>query len=1563
MANRRTTQSALIKAAGSLGLSLALSGCLNTDLTEFNVTGSGAGLIPVQPGTFSFQGITSAAFVNAATVNAFTVGGACGDEGREIGVETVPAGALANQSTTCTGAVWSVTHDYSVLAEGVVVLQAHWMDEDPATGQLLGLTKDTASPGLNLTTLVGGELLRGGQIASISWTSSDSNPRFDDSITIERYNGVLWNTITPATDDTGIYSWTVPMLNGASYQVRVILVDAAGNSSAVTSPAPFTIDSIAPSATIQQRGTQLDPDNTLPIEFDLHFSEPINAPSLTPGMIVQTGTATSVGWTITNQGNDQDFLLSATSVGSPGTVIPSLPVNQITDVAGNLNTASSSPVDGSVTWDNVQPSVTINQAGGQADPVNATPVNFTVVFSEPINPATFTTADIGNSGSAPTVIWSLSTSDNQTYTLSATAVGGNGSLMPYLNSGTVQDPAGNGNAPYTATDNTVTYDTTPPSVMIEQAAAQTADPTNALPIQFTVTFSEAINAGTFASSDIVQTGTATGVTWSINLVSPSVFTVRATAVSGANGTLIPVLLANAVTDLAGNLSTASSAGADSTVTYDNIAPTVTVDQDVGQPDPVNFGAVNFQVTFSEPINTGSFTSSDITNNGTATVDGWIIINEGDSRNFTLQATPVSADGTIIPSIAAGTVLDPAGNLSSASTSADNSVLYDTIAPTVTINQSIGQPDSTNTLPISFDVVFSEPINLATISNLDFVQNGTSSPTTWSLVEVSAATTFTLTLSVAPTDGTAVPILPAVSVMDAAGNGNMASTSTDNTVVLDRIAPAGNAVLINSGAAQTNDRMVSVVADGPEAGIERYVTLDPTCATGGSWQPSSSGFFMMDLGSHFRGSYTIAAKFRDVAGNESGCMTDSINLEVLEVAHVFPVQGRWGAYVKSDENPGQPLHAQPGNACIGNETTRDACFHSGAYLKVVTDEGSCAGLSMTDSEDVFVWRCEPVLGVPTFFTAGFRHGRGLGDLIRPDRGGFRAMSVTLIGGVAFRDRSAPYTWWSNPVAPLNPGASPSAVTVLDATPGLGTVWVLPATDVAGGGFNLNADGISLTMLPGGSYEFDGTAADNCEPATGETAGAAARCLIATGGNRFLWIEGKYLAGNGGGTVGYIPSRGLLVRNSPQTRIHHFQYTGAMDPSGARMGIDLNNNASSRGVTLTDVGVANMRGVSSTGINVQGYGAILEQVSVSEANTCMSVNSTTSTDSHRLKNIRVSNCAPVGITVTGQSPVFSGVQVTHTNNAITSSASNARFTMLTTGRVNSGSNNFIANTGSTGTIVHQMLTYGDSRGFSSEGGTNLTLSEAAFSRMNPGNIINSTVSGSLKITGNLLLTDNTCTDAPDSNADYVSDCTAGATTSNHSRYGITRIGSSTFYGPLLGADNDAAYGAVEESYDTLTSWLLLANPFRAFGSDDMARCVSPMNCVIYDWRLLETDPIIRNKALDPSAETPLFAPGGPCPFDGNATVTAIDGTTTYLRPAAEILLDWRGNDDGLCESNEDCIYTPNFGAYQGTGDPYSHGCTFTNGAAITNVKLFAYPQNGVSYPDGNLSPPPGLGGSRF
>src|ERR671920_36512 len=98
-------------------------------------------------------------------------------------------------------------------------------------------------------------------------------------------------------------------------------------------------------------------------------------------------------------GGGATYTVAVSGMASDGSVTATVGAGAAQDAAGNTNTASTS-TDNSVTYDATAPTVTVNQAAGQADPTNASSINFTVVFSEPVTG--FTSADValgGNPGS------------------------------------------------------------------------------------------------------------------------------------------------------------------------------------------------------------------------------------------------------------------------------------------------------------------------------------------------------------------------------------------------------------------------------------------------------------------------------------------------------------------------------------------------------------------------------------------------------------------------------------------------------------------------------------------------------------------------------------------------------------------------------------------------------------------------------------------------------------------------------------------------------------------------------------------------------------------------------------------------------------------------------------------------------------------------------------------------------------------------------------------------------------------------------------------------------------
>jgi hypothetical protein len=127
-----------------------------------------------------------------------------------------------------------------------------------------------------------------------------------------------------------------------------------------------------------------------------------------------------------------------------------------------LSTIYNASIVGNQPKDACPPSVTINQAAGQADPANSGPVQFTASFNEPVSG--LVPGNVTLSGTADLSGAKISVSGGpSTYTISVTGVKGNGTVKASLAADMAKDAGDNGNTVSTSTDNTVTYDSTAPA--------------------------------------------------------------------------------------------------------------------------------------------------------------------------------------------------------------------------------------------------------------------------------------------------------------------------------------------------------------------------------------------------------------------------------------------------------------------------------------------------------------------------------------------------------------------------------------------------------------------------------------------------------------------------------------------------------------------------------------------------------------------------------------------------------------------------------------------------------------------------------------------------------------------------------------------------------------------------------------------------------------------------------------------------------------------------------------------------------------------------------------------
>ncbi len=359
-------------------------------------------------------------------------------------------------------------------------------------------------------------------------------------------------------------------LSEGSHTFRVRAIDTLGNTDATPDSYTWTVDTTGPTGVISSSAS--DPTRDSPIPVTITFDEPVC--DFDPAADLTLTNATTSALTSGADGSSvYTFDLTPSAQGlvsvylNAGTVYDG-------DCITSLNTNPADSDTFSITYDSDNPTVTIEQASGQSDPTNASPINFTATFNEDVTGLSGPEIDLSAS-TAPGTLSAVVTGSGTTYNVAVSGMTGNGTIIATIPGGGASDEAGNLSLNSTSMDNTVTYISGPFGVTVEQAVGQT-DPTNTAPVNFTATFSRMIDIVTFTAADITLGGTAPGtMTANITEIAPNDGTTFNIAVSGMSGTgtVSASIAANRVQELATNENEASTS-TDNTVLYDPGIPSI-----------------------------------------------------------------------------------------------------------------------------------------------------------------------------------------------------------------------------------------------------------------------------------------------------------------------------------------------------------------------------------------------------------------------------------------------------------------------------------------------------------------------------------------------------------------------------------------------------------------------------------------------------------------------------------------------------------------------------------------------------------------------------------------------------------------------------------------------------------------------------------------------------------------------------------------------------------------------------------------------------------------------------
>ena len=507
--------------------------------------------------------------------------------------------------------------------------------------------------------------------------------------------------------------------------------DLAGNRNNLEYYSSITFDDTAPRVT-EFEPVQSDPTNESIIEFDITFSEAVYE-------LEEDDFELTNADQLSLSGDDDSYSISVHPIDE-GDVVVELPSGSYEDAAGNTNIEGASA---EIEYDITPPElITFEPIPG--DLTNDETIEFELVFSEPVADLRLGDFELDNA------LGSELDGEEDEYTLIVQAID-HGTVTATLEEGEYTDLAGNpSDETYSAS---TFYDENAPEVV--EIVPMGDNPTNEDDISFEVTFSEPVVDLELTDFEL-QNATYQGF-----FGDEDQYVIEVEAIG--EDTVTVTLPEDTYEDEAGNRNETS---ASAWVVYDITEPYVTYFEPV-QDDPTNQQQIEFEITFSEPIQEPEVDDFTITGGTGIDVDG-----EEDSFTLSLEA---ETEGEIEVTLAPGSFFDLAGNTNTQS--AESTIEYDITPPAVTEFRALSD-NPTNEAEIEFEITFSEKVEQLELDDFDLTNASPGNLT-------GQDDQYLLTVQ-AVNDGEVTATLPEQVYTDKAGNYNEESDSA--SVVYDASKP-------------------------------------------------------------------------------------------------------------------------------------------------------------------------------------------------------------------------------------------------------------------------------------------------------------------------------------------------------------------------------------------------------------------------------------------------------------------------------------------------------------------------------------------------------------------------------------------------------------------------------------------------------------------------------------------------------------------------------------------------------------------------------------------------------
>ena len=660
-------------------------------------------------------------------------------------------------------------------------------------------------------------------------------------------------------------------------------------------------------------------------------------------------------------------------------------------------------------------------------------------------------------------------------------------------------------------------------------------------------------------------------------------------------------------------------------------------------------------------------------------------------------------------------------------------------------------------------------------------------------------------------------------------------------------------------------------------------------------------------------------------NPSGTITANVtnvnvSCKIITVSALYPINGlNWNDYINRDFS--KDIFSQTDTTCNTTNTGGyRTCVHAGEIRKFdISSRASCTGLMATDNLSAMNWICKTnSSGGVTFYSSALTKGKYLSDLIDWTNNVWQSLTITVKDGTTILAVSNALKLWTN-VIDTSETATPSSV---------GKIY-LYKTNPNNILINSSTNKIAVLLKPGVFFRL------------GTTNQAIQSHAL------FNWFEGSI--------VNNVNTTGILL-NSGFTVLKNFKVQ-SIGASGLCTGIELNGNIGSN--YLEDIVVANTNGCTNNYgiyINTASKYNMLNNTSIFNVlGPGISIDSTSTQNS--FNGVTVTNNSGTGIVLGSNDNIV--LNITAANNTShgldTINNSNSIFT-------NIAAVNHTTGTGFSGIGAFRDPTVQNFASFANQNGLNFT-GTGNFKGLGIYKMSGNSVSNCNSANGyvGISATGGLCSFV--SPSDSINVVTTYSITSTSTFRAVPSIGSTT----VTDSKNITTGLAHMSSINVTASgndWMNFENFFRTIGklgaanfphSSQNGNCTT--TCNLWDFSLKSSDTVLLNAnttnggsgcptAASMFTHTWSASSQAACNSVIGATFSGSTCTSTILRNSVELINDGVGNDNGLCEANEDCLLTPNIGAYQGHGNLISASTASSGCADVTSqgIKLYQYETNG-------------------